>query len=193
MTDDLERRLRETLHAYADLVEAPDDGTTPAPRQPAPVRPARRWRGTALAAAAAAAVVSGTVWLVDRPDSGPAASSDADRQASAPAAAPESGPEAMAGAASAGDQALSSMPVVGVGYPFDLSTHCGVRGADIGGVWFAADPPLVEGEGSPPGWADPVQPGTLTLVAADEAVFTDPAGHSVRLRADGSPRPPLCE
>ena len=32
MSDDLEQRLREALHAYADLVDAPDDDALPAPR-----------------------------------------------------------------------------------------------------------------------------------------------------------------
>ena len=35
-----------------------------------------------------------------------------------------------------------------------------------------------------PGWGNPYQPGTVTLLTADEAVFADDAGHEVRLRAD---------
>jgi hypothetical protein len=69
-----------------------------------------------------------------------------------------------------------------------------VRGLDINGVWFAADPPLVEEGGHPPaGWGNPDQPGTLTMLSGTEAVFRDDAGHEVRLRADESARPPLCE
>ena len=83
---------------------------------------------------------------------------------------------------------------MGVPYPVDLYTHCGVFGIDIGGIWFAADPPLVEGAGNPPpGWGNPYQPGTLTLLTADEAVFGDDAGHEVRLRADEPARPAPCE
>jgi hypothetical protein len=84
---------------------------------------------------------------------------------------------------------------VGVAYPFDLLTHCGVVGADIGGVWFAADPPLLDGPGNPPpGWGNPYQRGTLTLLNAGEALFADGAGHQVRLRAaDAAARPAPCE
>jgi hypothetical protein len=83
---------------------------------------------------------------------------------------------------------------VGDTYPVDLYTHCGVLGLDIGGVWFAADPPLVEGAaGPPPGWGDPEQPGTVSILTTDRAVFRDDLGHEVRLRADDGARPPLCE
>jgi hypothetical protein len=90
-------------------------------------------------------------------------------------------------------QALSS-PEVGIAYPFDLYTHCGVLGTDVGGVWFAAAPPLVEGAGNPPaGWGNPYQPGTLTLVDTEEAVFADEVGHRVRLVADDTARPGPCD
>ena len=45
---------------------------------------------------------------------------------------------------------MTSGQTNGVVYRVDLYTHCGVLGIDIGGVWFAADPPLVEGAGNPP-------------------------------------------
>jgi hypothetical protein len=85
--------------------------------------------------------------------------------------------------------------VVGVAYPLDLLTHCGVLGADIGGVWFAAEPPLVEGAANPPpDWGNPYQRGTVTLLSADAAEFGDDAGHRVRLRAaDESARPAPCD
>ena len=72
---------------------------------------------------------------------------------------------------------------IGTAYPFDLYTHCGVVGAESAGVWFAADPPLVEEFGPPAGWGDPDQRGTLTLESADVAVFRDDAGHELALRA----------
>jgi hypothetical protein len=192
VTDDLERRLRESLRAYADLVQAPDEGLPTAPARTSAARPNRRWRGMLLAAAAAAAVISGSLWLVDGRDSVPSAGSASDAQASA--GLPQSDSRAAAGAASDSAEALSSLPEVGVGHPFDLPTHCGIRGAEVAGVWFAADPPLVaEGDRPPAGWADPFQPGTLTLVTADAAVFADAAGHEVRLHADEAARPALCE
>jgi hypothetical protein len=70
-----------------------------------------------------------------------------------------------------------------------------VFGTDVGGIWFAVDPPLVEGAGNPPaGWGNPYQSGTLTLTSADSAVFTDEAGHRVDLHAaPDSVRPAPCD
>jgi len=58
--DEWEQRLRSSLRAYADLVDAPDDDELPAPRTAtAPPRAGLRgWRGGVLAAAATAAVAS---------------------------------------------------------------------------------------------------------------------------------------
>ena len=197
MTDDLERRLRDSLHAYADLVQAPDDGAVPTRTGGAPNRRTAppRWRGALLAAAAAAFVVSGSVWIVTgQHDGADSTAASGAAQVDAPESqAPQAAEAAPPGSAADSAQGLSAPPV-GVPVPYDLYTHCGVLGADIGGVWFAADPPLVEGAGNPPpGWGNPDQPGTMMLLAADQAVFTDDAGHSVRLRADDAARPPLCE
>jgi hypothetical protein len=199
---ELERRLRESLRAYADVVDAPDDDALPT--RPAAARPVlRRWRGAVLSAAAAAAVVTGALVIVDLRDTG------SDTTAQSSVAAPEgtrtAAPESASGSPS--DQALSvpdaaaaqgfglpASPETGVAYPVDLYTHCGVLGIDIGGVWFAADPSLVEAGGNPPpGWGNPTQRGTVTMSTATEAVFADDAGHEVRLRADESARPPLCQ
>jgi hypothetical protein len=198
VSDDLERRLRDTLRAYAELVEPPDGDSLPA--RPAASRPAlRRWRGAILAAAAAAAVVTGSLVVLDVRDpgsdtaAGPAGGSSVSAQDDTRADAPES----ESGTAS--DQALSATvplppsPEPGVAYAVDLYTHCGVRGMEIGGVWFAADPALVEEYGPPPGWGNPDQPGTVTLLSGTEAVFADDVGHEVRLHADEAARPPLCE
>jgi hypothetical protein len=195
VSDDLERRLRESLHAYADLVDEPESADLPT--RTAPPRGALRgWRGAALGAAAAAAVVSWSFWLVtsdgDRDvAAGPAATS---AEAATPGVPEGDTLAADAAAAAPGEgQALSS-PEVGIAYPFDLYTHCGVLGTDVGGVWFAADPPLVEGAGNPPaGWGNPYQPGTLTLVDAGEALFADEVGHRVRLVADDTARPGPCD
>jgi hypothetical protein len=151
--------------------------------------------------------VTGSVWVVSDRDGGSssaagsaasALSAEDDTRAEAPAsdsgaaAAAESG--ALADSAMPADGFLPSSAEPGVAYPVDLYTHCGVRGIDIGGVWFAADPPLVEAGGNPPaGWGNPDQRGTVTLLSETEAVFRDDAGHEVRLRADESARPPLCE
>jgi len=203
VADDLERRLRDTLRAYAETVEAPEEETLPA-RPQSPRAGVRCWRGAVLAAAAAAAVVTGWLVVVNARDTnsdtaaGPAAGSSVaeqeDTHAEAPASTTPSGQALAADAAAPVGGALPASPQAGVAYSVDLLTHCGVRGLDIGGVWFAADPALVEEGGHPPdGWGDPSQPGTVTMLSATEAVFTDDLGHEVRLRADESARPPLCE
>jgi hypothetical protein len=206
---DVETRLRASLEAYAGLA-----GDEPARRPPAPVgvpaRPTalRRWRAPILAAAAALAVTGG-VLLVSLPAedaatvAGAPAVTTSARTAEDPrardsagdsAAGAESAEENSAAAAGAGPLDVPPRAEVGVPYPFDLYTHCGIHGADVAGDWFAAEPPLVEGPGSPPpGWDDPFQRGTLTLESEDEAVFRDDAGHELRLvAAPDSTRPPAC-
>lgn len=205
---DVEARLRASLRAYADAVEE-----TPA-RSPVrrggggPERSlVRRWRTPALVAAAVLAVAGGAWLVADDPGAPPPtaapASTTADGGPAAAAQPPgEDGPAAtrrtedeLAAAAQgpAGQLVVVPPAEIGVTYPFDLYTHCGIQGADVAGVWFAADPPLVDGSGPPAGWDDPYQRGTLELDSADEAVFRDDAGHEIVLRAAGSERPPLCE
>jgi hypothetical protein len=192
VADDLERRLRDSLRAYAELVQAPErQALRERAATPQPVL--RRWRGAVLAAAAAAAVVSGSVWAVSGHDPEPVAGPAASRVATPTESETWAAAEATSG--SPGDVLTAPpSPEPGIAYPLDLYTHCGVLGTDVGGVWFAADPPLVEGAGNPPaGWGNPYQRGTLTLMSAGEAVFTDDAGHEVRLRADDSARPTPCD
>ncbi|UOY03559.1 hypothetical protein [Blastococcus sp. PRF04-17] len=200
MSADLEARLRASLAAYADLVE--DDADAPLPQVRPPSAAVRRWRAPLLVAAAVASVVTlgVTVW--------PASTPTGDSAASVADAGGAGGAESAAGAGEeqraedagedSGATAMSAPeaggPEVGVPVPFELYTHCGVLGADVGGTWFAADPPLVEEPAGPPaGWDDPYQAGTLTLLTGDEALFTDDAGHEVRLVADEELRPPPCD
>ena len=199
MSDDLERRLRDSLRAYAERVAAPDDDSLPAPR--ATPRPAvRRWRGAILVAAAAAAIVTGSLVVLDVRDPGSpsAAGSAVSGQGDTRAEAPESASATPSGQALSGDAAapdavgLPPSPEPGVAYAVDLYTHCGVLGIDINGVWFAADPPLVVDHSPPPGWGNPDQRGTVTLLTDTEAVFHDDTGHEVQLIADEAARPPLC-
>jgi hypothetical protein len=203
MADDIGARLRAALKAHADLVE--DDDPRELPVLPAPAPAARRWLVPALVAAAAVVILGGGGWfLAGTGTEGPVAVSAPERTASAEEPAetsagdsdgPASGSAEGAAEAPTGDILDPPVPTaVGVPYPFDLYTHCGVLGADIAGAWFAADPPLVERYGSPAGWGDPYQRGTLTLLGPDEAVFRDDAGHEVRLvAAPESTRPPLCD
>jgi hypothetical protein len=208
MTDDTEARLRAALHAYADRVEDPGTELPSVPAGSQPAGSLRRWRGALLVAAAVVAVIGGAWWIeTGRSGGDVVAGSTADERSpsseeQAAASAPEgaeddaalSTPETYAGAAVPATE-LPAAPEVGVPYALDLYTHCGVFGTDVGGRWFAADPPLVEGAGNPPaGWGNPYQPGTLTLTSADEAVFTDEAGHEVVLRAaPESARPAPCD
>ena len=64
--------------------------------------------------------------------------------------------------------------------PYDLYTHCGIDYARVGNRYYEATPPLSDGSGNPPpGWGNPYQPGTLTVISPTQAVFTDTAGHRV--------------
>ncbi|TFV86014.1 hypothetical protein [Blastococcus sp. CT_GayMR16] len=196
MPDELEQRLRSSLRAYADLVDEPDEDELPAPRTEIPRARSGRWREGVLAAAAAAAVVTWTFWVVTDDDTGVETATGTALSSTEGSAELPTGDAAAAAGAPEGPVPSSTDSVApGVASPLDLYTHCGVLGTDVGGVWFAADPPLVDGAGNPPpGWGNPYQPGTLTLVTADEAVFADDAGHVVRLRAaDESARPAPCD
>ena len=82
---------------------------------------------------------------------------------------------------------------VGKEYPFALPVHCGVLGAHFGGREWNANPPLSDGSGNPPqGWDENTEHGTMTLLAADRAVFRSSSGDrtaNFALRPSGSPDP----
>ena len=83
---------------------------------------------------------------------------------------------ASAGASHTVRPATGDAPV-----PYTLYTHCGIYAAKIGGRWFVADHPLSDGSGNPPpGWRNPEQPGTITMLSATAAEFRDGLGHVVR-------------
>ena len=74
--------------------------------------------------------------------------------------------------------AACSSPSTGVGVPFQLYTHCGIRFADFDGRRFYADPPLDDGSGNPPrGWGNPYDDGTMLRIDKNTALFTDPVGN----------------
>ncbi len=67
--------------------------------------------------------------------------------------------------------------------PYQLYTHCGIDEARIGDHYFAAVHPLSDGhDNPPPGWGNPYQQGTMTLLSPAGAVFRDNAGHQVQFR-----------
>jgi hypothetical protein len=71
----------------------------------------------------------------------------------------------------------------GPAQPYQLATHCGIDEARIGHRYFEAAHPLSDGQGNPPpGWSNPYQQGTMTLISPAEAVFRDSAGHQVHFR-----------
>jgi hypothetical protein len=64
---------------------------------------------------------------------------------------------------------------------YRLYTHCGVLYADFQGKRYYADPPVSDGNSNPgPGWGNPDDYGTMTVVDANTVVFTDPAGNRAR-------------
>jgi hypothetical protein len=76
----------------------------------------------------------------------------------------------------------AAMPA-GRARPYQLYTHCGIDEARIGSQYFEAVRPLSDGSGNPPpGWGNPYQQGTMTLVSPVAAVFRDHAGHQVLFR-----------
>lgn len=96
--------------------------------------------------------------------------------------APRSAPAAAATTAVA--TAMAAATPAPTAIPFDLYTHCGIDEALVGSTYFEAETPLSGGAfNPPPDWDNPVQRGTMTLLSATEAVFTDAAGHEVRFRA----------
>ena len=118
------------------------------------MRDVRAWGGLA----AAAAVIG---WALAACGSGPAG----------PLASPAARPLAAA------------RTVAGSPQPYRLYTHCGIDEARIGSRYFEAVHPLSDGQGNPPpGWGNPYQQGTMTLLPPTRAVFRDDAGHQVQFR-----------
>jgi hypothetical protein len=71
--------------------------------------------------------------------------------------------------------------VVGRQYPYSLYIHCGVMSTEIDGRTFFADSPTgVRSAHFPNSGGHPSDPGTMTLVSHDVAVFRDDSGTTVR-------------
>lgn len=61
---------------------------------------------------------------------------------------------------------------LGISYPYNVYTHCGVEYAVFDGRLWLLDPPLTDGSGNPPpGWDNPFQHGLMRLLADDLAEF----------------------
>ena len=99
---------------------------------------------------------------------------------SGPAAQPAAQPTTPASPSTA---AAAAAAAAGSARPYQLYTHCGIDEARIGNRYFEAVHPLSDGQGNPPpGWGNPYQPGTMTLLSTAEAVFRDHAGHQVQFQ-----------
>ena len=95
-------------------------------------------------------------------------------------AAVAAGPLAAVLVACGSASSPAAAPVAPKAVPYNLYTHCGIGYAQVGNRYYEATPPLSDGSGNPPpGWSNPYQPGTLTVISPTQAVFTDTAGHRV--------------
>ncbi|MFW6174832.1 MAG: hypothetical protein ACOC5K_03560, partial [Chloroflexota bacterium] len=66
---------------------------------------------------------------------------------------------------------------------YTLYTHCGVRRAHFDGRDWIADPVLDDGDRNPPpGWGNPHDTGTMTLLSEDSARFVNSRGESAEFR-----------
>ena len=80
---------------------------------------------------------------------------------------------------------------------YDLHTHCGIDYAQVGNRYYEVTPPLSDGSGNPPpGWGNPYQPGTLTVISPTQAVFADGRPprhiHPGPIRRPGRTAAPVC-
>ncbi|NUT94206.1 MAG: hypothetical protein HOY78_19515 [Saccharothrix sp.] len=161
---DLEHRLEAAFTALADTIDDTPDGTAP--------RPNRRRTSTrpVLAAAAGAVLIAGAAGVtLSLRDPAPR-----------PPAAEQTTTAATTGSATTG----SPTKVTGPAVPFRLYTHCGIDEAKIGDTFYEALTPLHDGaHNPPPGWDNPYQDGTMSLIGDTEAVFRDDKGHEVTFKA----------
>jgi len=105
------------------------------------------------------------------------------------------GSSPAARSASPGRPSPASAAAAGSPRPYRLYTHCGIDEARISNRYFEAAHPLSDGQGNPPpGWGNPYQQGTMTLLSPTAAVFRDHAGHRVlfRLRRGATTFQHLC-
>jgi hypothetical protein len=76
---------------------------------------------------------------------------------------------------------------------YSFYTHCGIEWTLINGHYWHADQPLSDGNGNPPpGWGNPFQVGTLTVIDQATAEFESSAGSVTFRRTDLTEPPFLC-
>jgi hypothetical protein len=74
-------------------------------------------------------------------------------------------------------------PVIGVGYPFELLTHCGIQAANFAGHWWRATAPTDQPHPGGKGYTA----GTMTLVSPQDARFDYPGGSAEFAPAEREP------
>ncbi|MFI9813467.1 hypothetical protein [Saccharothrix variisporea] len=156
----VERRLRAAFTALADTV----DDTEPRPnRERASTRPI-------LAAAAGTVLIAGAVGLA--------------LTLRHPAPQPPAAEQTTTTTTATTTATTTTTRPTGPAIPYRLYTHCGIDEAKIGDTYYEALTPLHDGaHNPPPGWDNPYQDGTMTLLSDTEAVFRDDKGHEVAFKA----------
>ena len=177
MSDELERRLRDSLRAYADLVDAPET-TASRRRAAAPAAGRAAVAGRDPGRGRRAAVVTGSLWSSprrrrhDRPSAAGSAVSGTD--------APGRAPESDSGAAEPPEPVGTTQPLAAgfacAGGRRRTRSSCTRTAGCSASTSAASGSPPTRRWWRPPatrraGWGNPYQPGTLTLLTADEAVF----------------------
>ena len=98
---------------------------------------------------------------------------------------------AVAGCGSQTSSSARTTTHTHAGRPYQLYTHCGIGWARIDGTFWRAKQPLSDGSGNPPpGWGNPFQDGTLSLIGPMTAKFESPAG-SVTFERTSRRQPPV--
>lgn len=96
----------------------------------------------------------------------------------------EVGSEAIACYAAA--RTLIGRPELGVPYEASTYTHCGLRAIEFDGDRWAIEGALDDGSGNPPpGFGNPIDAGTVTLLSPDEAIYRSQFGVERRITRGG--------
>jgi hypothetical protein len=82
---------------------------------------------------------------------------------------------------------------VGDEYDYVLYVHCGVQWARIDGDWFETEP-LNDGNANPPpGWGNPYDKGSLTIVDSNTATYRRDNDETITFVRTKDGRPAPCE
>jgi hypothetical protein len=92
-------------------------------------------------------------------------------------------------------EVLVGEPRIGVEYQVDLGTHCGLTQVKFAGGFWDIQGSLDDGNGNPPpGFGNPMDAGTITLISGEEAIYRNQAGEQRKLTkaAELPPTGQLC-